>query len=65
MAKKDDPQINPALVSFVDKLLEQTLKDPNATLDQKNSVIDRAIKIEQLKLKLPNNGFGAGLFDDD
>jgi hypothetical protein len=39
--------------------------DPTASITDKMKVIDRALKLEALKMKDADEGYGAGLFGDD
>jgi hypothetical protein len=39
--------------------------DPNASITDKMKVIDRALKLEALKMKDADEGYGSGLFGDD
>jgi len=48
-------------------LLTQTMNDPEASLTDKTKILDRALKLEQLKLKMQDDEWGAGFMglDDD
>ena len=64
MSKKDKG-VNKSLETAVNKLLEEVMKDPTATLTDKCKVIDRAINIEKLKQKISDDDWGAGFTEDD
>jgi len=65
MSKKKTAGINPALEKAIGKLLEETVADPTATLTDKMKIIDRSLKLEALKLKVSDDAWGSGFFDDD
>lgn len=65
MSKKRDKGINPILEKAINDLLIATMADPTATLTDKSKIIDRALKLEALKMKDADEGYGAGLFGDD
>jgi len=51
MSKKKDKGINSDLEDAISSLLKSTMADPTATLTDKTKILDRALKLEQLKLK--------------
>lgn len=59
--------INPELESAISKLMKEVMADTTATITDKMRVIDRALKLEQLKMKDSDSewGSGFGLDDDD
>jgi hypothetical protein len=59
--------INPELESAISKLMKEVMADPTATITDKMRVLDRALKLEQLKMKDSDSewGSGFGLDDDD
>ena len=57
--------INPDLEEAISDLLKATMLDPTATLTDKTKILDRALKLEQLKLKISDDEWGAGLFGAD
>lgn len=63
--KKKDKGINTVLEDSINKLLEQVMSDEKATLMDKCRVLDRAINVEKLKLKLELDEWGSGFSDDD
>jgi hypothetical protein len=67
MSKKKDKGINPDLEKAISDLLIATMADPMASLTDKTKVLDRALKLEQLKMKMSDDewGSGFGLDDDD
>jgi len=65
MAKKDKG-INPDLEKAISDLLKVTMADPEASLTDKTKVLDRALKLEQLKMKMSDDEWGSGFgLDDD
>ncbi len=64
MAKKPKERgISAELESAIGELLKQIMSDPTATLLDKTRIIDRAIKLEALKLKEDTDQWGAGFLD--
>jgi hypothetical protein len=46
-------------------MLRVTISDPEASLDAKMKVIDRALKLEALRLKDEGSDWGTGFMNDD
>ena len=63
--KKSEKGINPALEKAINELMAVVMVDPTASITDKMKVIDRALKLEALKMKDADEGYGAGLFGDD
>ena len=63
--KKPEKGINPALEKAINELMVVVMLDPTASITDKMKVIDRALKLEALKMKDADEGYGAGLFGDD
>jgi hypothetical protein len=57
--------INPELEKHINKLLEQVMVDETASITEKMKVVDRALKLEQLKAKISDDEYGSGFFDHD
>jgi len=57
--------INPALESAIAKLLKDVMDDPAASLTDKSRVIDRALKLEAIRLKATSEDWGSGFLDGD
>jgi hypothetical protein len=58
--------INPELESAISKLMKEVMADPTATITDKMRVLDRALKLEQLKMKDADSEWGSGFgLDDD
>jgi hypothetical protein len=59
--------INPELENAINKMMKEVMADTTATITDKMRVIDRALKLEQLKMKDSDSewGSGFGLDDDD
>lgn len=56
--------INPQLELAISKMLADVMKDPTSTLIDKCRIMDRAINVEKLKLKITDDEWGSG-FDVD
>ena len=65
MSKKKIIGIDPALERAIAKLIEQTISDPEASLTDKMKIIDRSLKLEALKLKVSDDAWGSGFFEED
>ena len=64
MAKKQQEKgINPALEKAMADMLSQVMSDPQATLLDRMRVLDRAIKLEALKLREIEDSWGSGFLD--
>ena len=57
--------LSPELEEAVDQLLKQVMNDPTASLTDKTKVLDRALKLEQIKQKIADDEWGKGFFSDD
>lgn len=64
MAKKDKG-INAALEDAVSQLLTQVMSDPMASITDKTKVLDRALKLEAIKLKMNDDEWGSGFADEE
>ena len=62
---KKQKGINPELESAISKLLTATMNDPTASLTDKPKILDRALKLEQLKARISDDDWGAGFASDD
>ena len=65
MSKKKDKGINPELDKFISNLMTQVMNDPDASVTDKVKVLDRALKLEALKLKVSDDAWGSGFFEED
>ena len=67
MSKKKEKGINSDLEAAINKLMAQVMTDPEASITDKMKVIDRALKLEALKMKDSDSEWGSsfGLDDDD
>jgi hypothetical protein len=65
MAKPPKNGINPELEKQLNKLMKETINSATATLTDKVKVIDRMLKLEQLKQKVADDGFGGGFSEHD
>jgi hypothetical protein len=57
------PGIDPVLQKAIAKLLKETMTSPTATLTDKCKAVDRALKLEAIKHKMKDDGYGSGFFD--
>ena len=64
MAKKEKG-INPDLEKQINQLMASVMSDPMASITDKMKVIDRALKLEQLKLKMNDDEWGSGFLGGD
>lgn len=64
MSKKQKG-INPALEEAISKMLKEVMLDSTASITDKTKVIDRALKLESIKQKISDEGWGSGFLDDD
>lgn len=62
---KKQKGINPELEGAISKLLTATMNDPTASLTDKTKILDRALKLEQLKARISDDDWGAGFASDD
>ena len=63
--KRKTSWINPDLESAISKLLAEVMADPEATLTDKSKIIDRALKLEAIRLKASDAEWGSGFLDSD
>ena len=64
MAKKQKG-INPDLEQAISDMLKAVMVDPMASITDKTKVIDRALKLEAIKLKMSDDEWGAGFANVD
>ena len=64
MAKKQKG-INPDLEQAISDMLKAVMVDPTASITDKTKVIDRALKLEAIKLKMSDDEWGSGFGDVD
>jgi hypothetical protein len=64
MAKKQRG-INNALEEAISTMLTQVMADPDASITDKTKVLDRALKLEAIKLKLSDDEWGSGFIDSE
>ena len=57
--------LNPELEEAVSKLLREVMNDPTASLTDKTKVLDRALKLEQIKQKISDDEWGKGFYNED
>jgi len=61
MSKKSKG-VNPELEEAISKLLRDVMQDSTASLTDKTKVLDRALKLEQIKQKISDDEWGKGFF---
>jgi len=64
MSKKNRG-VNPELEDAISKLLSEVMQDSTASLTDKTKVLDRALKLEQIKQKISDDEWGKGFFTTD
>jgi hypothetical protein len=57
--------LNPELEEAVNTLLRQVMNDSTASLTDKTKVLDRALKLEQIKQKISDDEWGKGFYNED
>lgn len=57
--------LNPELENAVSTLLKEVMSDPQATLTDKTKVLDRALKLEQIKQKIADDEWGKGFYNEE
>lgn len=63
-AKKKIRAVDKELEDSIMELLHETMNDAEASLTDKMKVIDRALKLEQIKLKITDEEYGTGFFEE-
>ena len=64
MAKKSKG-INPELEAAISNTLKAVMNDSMASVTEKMKVIDRALKLEAIKLKMESDDWGSGFSTSD
>ena len=64
MAKKQKG-INPELETAIAQMLKEVMSDSMASITDKTKVIDRALKLEAIKMKLSDDEWGSGFNVDE
>ena len=54
--------VNPELEEAISRLLREVMQDQTASLTDKTKVLDRALKLEQIKQKISDDEWGKGFF---
>jgi hypothetical protein len=62
---KKQKGINPDLEQAISDMLKAVMVDPTASITDKTKVIDRALKLEAIKLKMSDDEWGAGFANVD
>ena len=57
--------INPELEKHINQLLSAVMMDQTASITEKMKVVDRALKLEQLKAKISDDEWGSGFLSED
>jgi hypothetical protein len=63
-AKTKTACVNAELEKFLSKLMKEAMSSNEMSLTDKMKIADRVLKLEQLKMKLTDDGFGSGFHDD-
>jgi hypothetical protein len=63
--KKKEKGINPELETAIGEMLKAVMVDETATITDKMKVIDRALKLEQIRLKVSDDEWGSGFLPED
>lgn len=64
MAKKQKG-INPELETAIAQMLKEVMSDSMASITDKTKVIDRALKLEAIKMKMSDDEWGSGFAVDE
>jgi len=64
MAKKQKG-INPELETAIAQMLKEVMSDSMASITDKTKVIDRALKLEAIKMKMESDDWGSGFSSSD
>jgi len=62
---KKQKGINPDLEQAISDMLKAVMADSMASITDKTKVIDRALKLEAIKLKMSDDEWGAGFANVD
>jgi hypothetical protein len=62
---KKQKGINPDLEAAINTLLRETMADSTASLTDKTKILDRALKLEQLKARISDDEWGAAFGGGD
>ena len=57
--------INPELEKHINQLLTTVMMDETASITEKMKVVDRALKLEQLKAKISDDEWGSGFLSEE
>lgn len=57
--------INPELEKHINQLLSAVMLDETASITEKMKVVDRALKLEQLKAKISDDEWGSGFMSEE
>jgi len=63
--KKKSKGLSPELEQAVATLLKQVMEDETASLTDKTKVLDRALKLEQIKQRAIDDEYGSGFYSSD
>jgi hypothetical protein len=63
--KKKDKGINPDLEDAINEMLKSVMVDETASITDKMKVIDRALKLESIRLKVSDDEWGSGFTTED
>jgi len=57
--------VNAELEKFLTKMMKEAMTSHEMSLTDKMKIADRVLKLEALKAKLTDDGFGSGFYGDD
>ena len=57
--------VNPELENAISTLLRDVMQDETASLTDKTKVLDRALKLEQIKQKISDDEWGKGFYTSE
>jgi len=63
--KKKVQGFNPDLEKAISSLLKDVMDDKESSLTDKARIIDRALKLEAIRLKAQDDQWGSGFLDDE
>jgi len=62
---KKSKGVSPDLERAISEMLRQVMNDPGSSITDKTKVIDRALNLEKIKLKITDEEWGSGFSLDE
>jgi len=62
---KKSKVVSPDLERAISEMLRQVMNDPGSSITDKTKVIDRALNLEKIKLKITDEEWGSGFSLDE